>query len=567
MTSANSSPGGTKTMDFHLGGVGNDEQAAMLDDMLADAEADDEQRARESPFASQSKTRPSPGGGDGRRVMDMKPSELAAKYGVDPVESDSDGEDDFGPDTPPHGKGRGGDDEAKAEAKADSNHGFDWAQAGPTAELAQKNMALEGELDQRRAQVRKLGVMLEALAPVPGMDAERLLDVLEGQDVEQADPRDVKIVSLAKKSRNLNLENDKLKQKAAAAEKRAAQKEEEAARLREQIEAMASPAARALIMKQLAGGGGAAADTRQADTMGKENSSSSSSSSSAYSGEAAAALRRKDKELVEARRRVAKAAEESKKFKGALHRELGLAPGEDLPRSILQPDAAAAAGEKPFKGRAETIVLLRSKCKRLEADLERATGRKDPKRAARAGFAAGEHRDVDRQADEELRSMEDARRQAMEQLTEDYQSLASQYHGTKDKLDASKARGVVLENENAKFKKQMRTLLSKGDDDDALVEELRSELQSLRVELHETKQKLDSHLSGRSYGATRTMVAGTQVVGGSLPTKQRMTSSSRGGMGMGAGGSGGARPPQQQQQQAQVSGSFRGFGIPDNDDA
>ena len=64
--------------------------------------------------------------------------------------------------------------------------------------------------------MRKLGVMLECLAPVPGLDAEKLLDVLEGADVVAADPRDSKIVHLAKKNRHLNLENQKLKDKAAA---------------------------------------------------------------------------------------------------------------------------------------------------------------------------------------------------------------------------------------------------------------------------------------------------------------------------------------------------------------
>lgn len=59
--------------------------------------------------------------------------------------------------------------------------------------------------------------MLECLAPVPGLDAEKLLDVLEGADVVAADPRYSKIVHLAKKNRHLNLENLKLKDKAAAA--------------------------------------------------------------------------------------------------------------------------------------------------------------------------------------------------------------------------------------------------------------------------------------------------------------------------------------------------------------
>ena len=54
MTSSNHSPGGSRIIDFRLGGImqHNDaDQAAMLDDMLAEAEAEDEERMarRESP--------------------------------------------------------------------------------------------------------------------------------------------------------------------------------------------------------------------------------------------------------------------------------------------------------------------------------------------------------------------------------------------------------------------------------------------------------------------------------------------------------------------------------------
>ncbi len=73
---------------------------------------------------------------------------------------------------------------------------------------------------------------------------------------------------------------------------------------------------------------------------------------------AAAEGRRRDKELLEARRRVAKASEEAKKLRQALHRELGLAEGEPLPLDALLADDA---GDRGWRGRAETIVLLRSK--------------------------------------------------------------------------------------------------------------------------------------------------------------------------------------------------------------
>ena len=62
------------------------------------------------------------------------------------------------------------------------------------------------ELDERKSQVQKLGVMLEALEPVPGVDAERLLEVIEGAPTEiDHDPRDMKIVHLSKKTRQLTV--------------------------------------------------------------------------------------------------------------------------------------------------------------------------------------------------------------------------------------------------------------------------------------------------------------------------------------------------------------------------
>ena len=493
-------------MDFHIGGVDHsaDEQAAMLNEMLADAEADDEFRAQEAKVASPAM----------RRSIGARPAAQASAYDVDIIaESESDGEDGFGPDSPNLGQT----DAAGALQQDPHPSGFAWTATEPVQQV-QRIMELEQEVGNRREQVRKLGVMLEALAPVPGVDAERLLNVMEGQDVEQADPRDIKIVYLAKKGRGLRLENNKLRLAATDAERKARQDEIKIKQLQEQIEVMASPAARAVSMERLAGGSDASSSSSSSATSAlslesdaRATRDDAPSSSAAGVGEAGAALRRKDQELVEARRRVSRALDESKKLRGALTRELGLAPGEELPKGILQPNSSAngdTKAEKPFKGRAETIVLLRSKCKRLEADLERATGRKDPKATARR-----EQRDVDRAASEDLRRMEDARRGAMEQLTENYEQLGAHLGATKAKLEASKARGAVLESENAKFRKQMKMLLSKGDNDDALVSELQAELQALRLELHQIKQQVEAQRSGRAYGNTRTVMAGTRRMG------------------------------------------------------
>jgi chromosome segregation ATPase len=163
--------------------------------------------------------------------------------------------------------------------------------------------------------------------------------------------------------------------------------------------------------------------------------------------------------------------------------------------------------EDGWRGRAEMIVLLRSKVKRLESELEAATGRRDPKAAAMSS-----HHDVDKQAISELVEMEDERRRATEQLTTRYQELEATHAQTRGKLDAAKARSAVLENENAKFKKQLKVLIDKADTDDRLVDELRKELQTLRTELRATKSKLDASLQGSAYGHTRTAIAGTQLI-------------------------------------------------------
>lgn len=196
---ASSSPGGTKTIDFKIGGaLGGDlgggprfdddaTQAALLDDLLAGDEdahySRDEVLQHQPTISSGGKAGPSPGGSVSG--LGVKPSALAAKYGVAFDGDDSNSDSDFGPDDDndgDNGSGNGGDNgsgNGGAAARV-AAAGLSANEFGPLAAAAQENLALKAELDARRQQVRQLGVMLECLAPVPGLDAEKLLDVLEG---------------------------------------------------------------------------------------------------------------------------------------------------------------------------------------------------------------------------------------------------------------------------------------------------------------------------------------------------------------------------------------------------
>jgi len=214
---ASSSPGGTKTIDFKIGGAyggdlgggfqpngSEDEaQAALLDDLLASAEdehfrRDDDvqvkqpQQQKHSITSSSRNSHNTPtsrnpsqqrqGGplpdSHGEKASGLKPSALAAKYGVDYDGVDSDSDDDFGPDDDVNVGSSAAGGGAGVGAKAGANPSA--SEFGPLAAAAQENLTLKAELDERRQQVKKLGVMLECLAPVPGLDAEKLLDVMEG---------------------------------------------------------------------------------------------------------------------------------------------------------------------------------------------------------------------------------------------------------------------------------------------------------------------------------------------------------------------------------------------------
>jgi hypothetical protein len=438
--------------------------------MLAEAE-DEDHRVRNGDGPSEVRNYP-------------KPSALASKYGVDAMGEDSD-DDDFNFDE---------EDETTEEVanlpqppieKGEEGVGQEF---GQLAAMAAENLELRSELDERKTQVRKLGVMLEALEPAPGLDAEKLLDCLEGSDGPM-DPRDVKIVQLAKKSRNLVMENNKLREKAKLAEEKTKAKEAECRELQKQLELMASPAARAALMKKLVPG---SSSPNKPKPLPNQTDAGSNSESN----------KRAEKELVEARHRVMKATEEARKLKSALHRELGLAEGEPLPEKILDEDHGGG-----WRGRSEKIVLLKCKVKELESELEAVKGRKDPKQAATEKV-----RDVDRLARQDLQEMEEARRNATEQLSNNYHALEQKQEKTKQKLDAAKARTAGLENDNSKMRKQIKVLLDKASTDDELVDELRKELQNMRGELNNVKQKLEKERTGRQgFGeGPRTMVAGAR---------------------------------------------------------
>ena len=173
----------------------------------------------------------------------MSAGELAARYDV------SDSDDDFGPDS---------DDEAQAKENAASSNpteakDFDWDTqlGGHVSSLQEENSKMKAELDSKKAQVKKLGIMLHALDPIPGVDAEKLLNVVNAKKGEHHDLRDEKIVSLAKKVRQLTFELNKERANNKKATEALLMMDGELDRKNAEIESLCTPAARAMIAKTI----------------------------------------------------------------------------------------------------------------------------------------------------------------------------------------------------------------------------------------------------------------------------------------------------------------------------
>ena len=113
---------------------------------------------------------------------------------------------------------------------------FDWGkELGGVNGLTRTNQALVTQMDAKDREIDRLQTLVEATAPVSGLDPERLLDVMQGTEMVDQDYRDAKIVELAKKSRSLNLslqrEKTKSSQLAGEVSKLRALNEQKSARL------------------------------------------------------------------------------------------------------------------------------------------------------------------------------------------------------------------------------------------------------------------------------------------------------------------------------------------------
>ncbi|KAF0694651.1 Aste57867_14490 [Aphanomyces stellatus] len=356
----------------------------------------------------------------------------------DDESSESDHEPDFG--------GHGGrdddgdddgddDDENQRPSTATDAVAFKWDGVGDIQALKLKNSELVTTIQEYKHQVNELHVLLDAIEPIPGLDVNTLKDVMVGGDLVDHDIRDVKIVHMAKKLRQLKVALNNQTTRGAGAAHKIAELEMALHEASENV----LKGQRQIQKLQLLGG----APEPKAEKEGNNPNVVPV------------------KKFDELKQKLEALAIELKKTQRALQKEVG----DDVALAdILE------SSESGKRGRAQQIVMLKAKVKKLEKEVA-------------ASAPPSDHLDmrVDAKAEQELLALKHDKQKQLDQVTADMESFKDATEKLSRKYDAQKARLQVLEKEAGKNKTRVSVLLEKSKNDDALIDALHREMDDLRT--------------------------------------------------------------------------------------
>jgi chromosome segregation ATPase len=387
-----------------------------------------------------------------------------------------------GPDAPnsrpPSGTGPPGrPDEPRPGAPPSSFSGdFQWDEAvmGQAQAVQARNQQLSLEAMEKDQRIKRLETLLEAIEPVPGVDPRRLMECMTPADEEAAegrDPRDVKIVQLAKKVRNLKV-------KAQAGQNRLRKATQRLEECEAELAEHAESAREAAALAERLSGGTSADPSAAGDADGGDAAGEAGAQLAAARAELRETQRQRDKLRVKVNRQQ----QLTRKYYQALQREVGDA--EELKRALGEPNSAGASSagasttpQPGWRGRAQSIVVLRQQNKQLRQQLKQLQNL--DYRSSR------DAKDVDLRNRADLRAMEEARRAAAERLGEELHDERQKSTKLEAQLKAARARSSALSTENKKARTSIKTLLSKTRNDDELLDAVRGELEDARERLRD----------------------------------------------------------------------------------
>lgn len=283
------------------------------------------------------------------------------------------------------------------------------------------------------------------------------------------------------------------------------------------FQARATAAANANALAQ--GGGGAQQDEAQSPKLVSQQVSSISGGGA--SGEAAQQVKKK---LEDLKTKHDKLQLDFKKLHRALQREVG----DDVPLDeILEGPADGVNGGK--RGRAQQIVMLKAKVKKLEAEL--AKGSLVSGNSSEPGPLSN---NVDVRAQHELAGQQTQKQRLLDKLMLERDETQEKLAQATKKYDAVKSRIQTLEKDKHESKARFQLLVDKSKNDDALIDALQRQLETWKTKVQEVKRVRTAESVGSSQKDDRTaelerlrgIVAEYKRQGGVLPAASSQGSQS-----------------------------------------
>ena len=375
----------------------------------------------------------------------------------------------------------GDDSQYKSGSKSKKNSqqppgDFSWDNFDQVKQLSEANASLLQQLDSKDKEIDKMKAMVAATAPIGGFDVEKLSGVI-GQNGKYVDEetgfKDAKIVELAKKNRRLTVTMEKERSKVGKLAK-------EIERLQKELKSSKSKSKTANRMLP-------------ADIKNNRNNNKDKASSK----ELAAA----ENEIKKLRRRTDairisrdKAKEDVRRVINVLRKEVGDSINVD---AVLQ----GTMSEEGWRGRSQQIVMLRTKCKRLEKEIKRLRegdfgnerrGGKGMVKNTSSSTSLRSSFDVDERATNQIKEMERNKLEAAETVARELGEMRKIAILQKEKLDGQKARLSNLTKDNKKMRGEIKVLLNKTGTDDKLIDALREEVAQSRAAVNEMSRRLES---------------------------------------------------------------------------
>jgi chromosome segregation ATPase len=340
--------------------------------------------------------------------------------------------------------------------------------------LVNQNQKLLDQITAKNREIENLRALIEACELPPGMSAEKLQRILVSGD-DTCDYRDAKIVALAKKVRGLTVSLNKSRASLEASEGHIVELQRKSDSLQHELSAV-------LATHQRTG-------STSGSGRGQRNTNNGLGSAEG-SAKADHELRSMQKSNEDLRRKLAQSSDEVKNLTNALKKEVG--DGVSLDQAV----------DEGWRGRAQQIIMLKNKIRRLESD-------QNTKRST----TNGQQSDVDTKAQEDIAGMMLDRKQAVEGIIEERARLQEQCQELEGKQRALRARIRTLESDSTRSKQQVQVLLDKNNTDDQLIDALRKEVANLKDQLQGAAmnqraanenakpviRRLSTHLSGKDH--------------------------------------------------------------------